>query len=680
MPGTADNTTELGEIENVRVVVRVRPLHGKELEQHCKIITKVDTLNAEITVENTNATHGEPPKVFSFDAVFDTNTSQVDIYNETARPIVDKVLQGYNGTIFAYGQTGTGKTYTMSGAKTSPQLRGIIPNTFAHIFGHIAKADENQKFLVRATYLEIYNEEVRDLLGKDQNTRLEVKERPDIGVFVKDLSGYVVNNADDLDRIMTLGNKNRVVGATAMNVSSSRSHAIFSITVESSQPGEDGEQHVKMGKLHLVDLAGSERQSKTKASGVRLREATKINLSLSTLGNVISALVDGQSSHVPYRNSKLTRLLQDSLGGNSKTLMCANISPADLNYDETISTLRYANRAKNIKNRARVNEDPKDALLRQFQVEIEQLRKQLEENSGELSDTEVETDESEENGSGESKRERKSRHRRSQMMTMEELDDAVEDGEKVDKAEKDDKFSDDHDVNELKRTQSEKEALREKMQNLQNKILVGGENLLEKAEAQERLLAASAIELEERKSREEQLKKAIEEKEAERIDIEEKYSSLQEEAAGKTKKLARIQTMLLSAKAELSDLQEEHQREMEGLLECVRGIGRELQLQELILNSYIPAQYQTMIERYVHWNEDIGEWQLKCVAYTGNNMRKAQAAPAVGTNKDQTLPDLSNIFLSYNTESETNLAPPKRNRSRSGVPRPTTAHRRTPLQ
>ncbi|XP_051166326.1 kinesin-II 85 kDa subunit [Leptopilina boulardi] len=680
MPGTADNTTELGEIENVRVVVRVRPLHGKELDQHCKIITKVDTLNAEITVENANATQGEPPKVFSFDAVFDTNTSQVDIYNETARPIVDKVLQGYNGTIFAYGQTGTGKTYTMSGAKTSPQLRGIIPNTFAHIFGHIAKADENQKFLVRATYLEIYNEEVRDLLGKDQNTRLEVKERPDIGVFVKDLSGYVVNNADDLDRIMTLGNKNRVVGATAMNVSSSRSHAIFTITVESSQPGEDGEQHVKMGKLHLVDLAGSERQSKTKASGVRLREATKINLSLSTLGNVISALVDGQSSHVPYRNSKLTRLLQDSLGGNSKTLMCANISPADLNYDETISTLRYANRAKNIKNRARVNEDPKDALLRQFQVEIEQLRKQLEENAGELSDTEVETDESEENGSGETKRERKSRHRRSQMMTMEELDDGVEDGEKVDKAEKDDKFSDDHDVNELKRTQSEKEALREKMQNLQNKILVGGENLLEKAEAQERLLASSAIELEERKSREEQLKKAIEEKEAERIDIEEKYSSLQEEAAGKTKKLARIQTMLLSAKAELSDLQEEHQREMEGLLECVRGIGRELQLQELVLNSYIPAQYQTMIERYVHWNEDIGEWQLKCVAYTGNNMRKAQAAPSIGSNKDQALPDLSNIFLTYNTDSETNLAPPKRNRSRSGVPRPTTAHRRTPLQ
>ncbi|XP_046435155.1 kinesin-like protein KIF3A isoform X1 [Neodiprion virginianus] len=682
MEGPGDNAAELGEIENVRVVVRVRPLNGKELDGHCKNITKVDSLNSEILVENPHAAPGEPPKLFSFDAVFDTDSSQVDIYNETARPIVDKVLQGYNGTILAYGQTGTGKTYTMSGAKTSPQLRGIIPNTFAHIFGHIAKADENQKlhfcrFLVRATYLEIYNEEVRDLLGKDQNTRLEVKERPDIGVFVKDLSGYVVNNADDLDRIMTLGNKNRVVGATAMNVSSSRSHAIFTITVESSQLGDDGEQHVKMGKLHLVDLAGSERQSKTKATGVRLREATKINLSLSTLGNVISALVDGQSSHVPYRNSKLTRLLQDSLGGNSKTLMCANISPADMNYDETISTLRYANRAKNIKNRARINEDPKDALLRQFQVEIEELRKQLEENGTGVSESDPETEDSDDNF--ESKCDRKTRHRQSQILSMDQLEDGeVELREKMDKAERHDKSPDDKDVIELKRTQSEKEALREKMQNLQNKILVGGENLLEKAEAQEQLLAASAIELDQRKSREEQLKKAIEEKEAERIDIEEKYSSLQEEAAGKTKKLGRVYTMLMSAKAELSDLQQEHQREMEDLLEGVREIGRELQLHELVLNNYIPVQYQTMIERYVHWNEDIGEWQLKCVAYTGNNMRKAQATPSTGSNKDQPQPDLSNIYLSYNTGTESSLAQPKKLRGRSGVPRPTTAHRRPP--
>lgn len=168
---------------------------------------------------------------------------------------MDKVLEGYNGTILAYGQTGTGKTYTMTGNPDSPQSRGIIPNTFAHIFGHISKCQGNQKFLVRVSYMEIYNEEVRDLLGKELNKSLEVKERTDIGVFVKDLSGFVVNNAADLENIMKLGNRNRMVGSTKMNTESSRSHAIFSITVESSEMDEHGEEHVKMGKLQLVDLA-----------------------------------------------------------------------------------------------------------------------------------------------------------------------------------------------------------------------------------------------------------------------------------------------------------------------------------------------------------------------------------------------------------------------------------------
>lgn len=216
------------------------------------------------------------------------------------------------------------------------------------------------------------------MLGKDQSSHLEVKERPDIGVYVKDLSTVVCQSADDMERIMTVGNRNRSVGATNMNERSSRSHAIFSVTVECSDKGPDGAQRLRAGKLHLVDLAGSERQSKTGATGVRLKEATKINLSLSTLGNVISALVDGKSTHIPYRNSKLTRLLQDSLGGNSKTVMIANVGPADYNYDESVSTLRYATRAKSIKNHAHVNEDPKDALLRQYQKEIEELRKKLE--------------------------------------------------------------------------------------------------------------------------------------------------------------------------------------------------------------------------------------------------------------------------------------------------------------
>merc|ERR1712066_650210 len=185
-----------------------------------------------------------------------------------------------------------------------------------------------------------------------------------------------------------MGNKNRSVGSTNMNAHSSRSHATFTITVGCSEKGVDKQQHFRVGKLHLVDLAGSERQSKTGASGQRLKEATKINLSLSTLGNVISALVDGKSTHVPYRNSKLTRLLQDSLGGNSKTLMFANVGPASYNYEETISTLRYASRAKNIKNKAKINEDPKDALMKQYQREIEELRKLLEEGGSEESEEE----------------------------------------------------------------------------------------------------------------------------------------------------------------------------------------------------------------------------------------------------------------------------------------------------
>ncbi|KAJ6626778.1 Kinesin-like protein KIF3A, partial [Pseudolycoriella hygida] len=624
----------------------------------------------------------------------------IDLYIDTARPIVDKVLEGYNGTILAYGQTGTGKTYTMSGNPESPQTKGIIPNTFAHIFGHIAKAKDNQKFLVRVSYMEIYNEEVRDLLGKELHKSLEVKERADIGVYVKDLSGYVVHNADDLDNIMKLGNKNRVVGATKMNVESSRSHAIFSITVESSEMDDKGAEHVKMGKLQLVDLAGSERQSKTQATGIRLKEATKINLSLSVLGNVISALVDGKSTHIPYRNSKLTRLLQDSLGGNSKTVMCASISPADSNYVETISTLRYAGRAKSIQNRAHVNEEPKDALLRHFQEEIAELKKQLEEGAFDVASGDEEEDEedgedddedemiSKENNKANADGVKKLKRRKSKVKNDQEVSvklrfDVVivnvngafdKETEKTD-AEKEllEKKALENEK-ELNLAKSEQEQLMQKLQSLENKILVGGENLLEKAQTQEKLLENSIAELELRAKNERELKESLQRKEAERIDIEERYSSLQEECIGKTKKLQRVMQMLMSVKSELADQQQEQQREKEGIYESIRSLSRELALCELVMNSYIPKEYQNMIERFTHWNEDIGEWQLKCVAYTGNNMRKSIADDKVVT-KDNDFIDLSHVYLSY---SKDNLDEPVRRiesaRPRtSGVPRPTTA-------
>ncbi|XP_056399554.1 kinesin-like protein KIF17 isoform X2 [Hyla sarda] len=264
----------------------------------------------------------------------------------------------------------------MQGVPDPPAQRGIIPRAFEHIFESIQCA-ENTKFLVRASYLEIYNEEIRDLLGDDTKQKMELKEHPDRGVYVKALSQHTVHSVAECEKIMDTGWRNRSVGYTLMNKDSSRSHSIFTITIEICTTDEGGEDHLRAGKLNLVDLAGSERQSKTGATGERLKEATKINLSLSALGNVISALVDGKSKHIPYRDSKLTRLLQDSLGGNTKTLMVACLSPADNNYDETLSTLRYANRAKNIKNKPRINEDPKDALLREYQEEIKKLKAML---------------------------------------------------------------------------------------------------------------------------------------------------------------------------------------------------------------------------------------------------------------------------------------------------------------
>lgn len=211
--------------------------------------------------------------------------------------------------------------------------------------------------------------------------KLELKDK-DTGVYVKDLSTFVVKSPSDMTKIFEEGTLQRVVGATNMNEHSSRSHSVFTIIVESSETDQEGETHVKVGKLNIVDLAGSERQSKTGATGDRLKEASKINLSLSTLCHVISSLTDPKCTYIPYRDSRLTRILQDSLGGNTKTVMIAAIGPADYNTDETISTLRYASRAKQIQNKPRINEDPKDAMIREFHDEITRLREQLAQMTG----------------------------------------------------------------------------------------------------------------------------------------------------------------------------------------------------------------------------------------------------------------------------------------------------------
>lgn len=328
--------------ETVKVALRVRPLNKREkainstecvsIESSCnQVIIKSQDINSE-------------PKNYCFDYVYGTNSQQNTVYNDIAFPLVESVFEGYNATIFAYGQTGCGKTFTMMGDNSKDELKGITPNAFDHIFGYINNEGSSKKFLVRCSFIEIYNEEIRDLLGNDCNKKLEIREDPKTGIFVKDLNILQVRNPAEIENYLNLGNKNRHVGETAMNAESSRSHSIFTVYVEIGENLNDkNNTKIKAGKLNLVDLAGSERQSKTGATGVRLDEAKKINLSLTALSNVINALAENKN-HIPYRDSKLTRLLQDSLGGNTKTVMLAAVSPSNDSYDETLSTLRYAAR------------------------------------------------------------------------------------------------------------------------------------------------------------------------------------------------------------------------------------------------------------------------------------------------------------------------------------------------
>eukprot|EP00484_Ammonia_sp_Unknown_P028048 CAMPEP_0197046746 /NCGR_PEP_ID=MMETSP1384-20130603/22398_1 /TAXON_ID=29189 /ORGANISM="Ammonia sp." /LENGTH=833 /DNA_ID=CAMNT_0042478581 /DNA_START=53 /DNA_END=2554 /DNA_ORIENTATION=+ len=383
--------------DNVKVAVRCRPLNEREKNLKNAMVIEVDPgSNAIVLKKPPNMTQ---TKSFTFDNVYGDASTQREVYEDTAYPLVESVIEGYNGTIFAYGQTGCGKTWSMEGPNNGVEAeQGIIPNSFQHIFDKVSSdSDANTKYLIRAGYIEIYNEQIRDLLGKDPMKKLNLREDKTKGVYVDELTMVTVTNVAETQALMEKGRGSRVVGRTNMNAVSSRSHAIFTLHVETSRsvkveyklknqksPRTKQENKIKAGKLNLVDLAGSERQSKTGAEGMRFKEATKINLSLSALGNVISALVEGKGKHIPYRDSKLTRLLQDSLGGNTKTVMIACVSPAADNYDETLSTLRYANRAKNIKNKPKVNEDPKDALLKQYQEEIRKLKQMLSSNSNDM--------------------------------------------------------------------------------------------------------------------------------------------------------------------------------------------------------------------------------------------------------------------------------------------------------
>ncbi|XP_008195797.2 kinesin-like protein Klp98A isoform X1 [Tribolium castaneum] len=372
---------------SVKVAVRVRPFNQRELDMDAKLIIQMSgkttgILNCKANARDENIRYKE----FTFDHSYwshDENSpnfaSQERVYSDLGTEVVDCAFQGYNACVFAYGQTGSGKTFTMMG---SPDNQGLIPKICKSLFDRMA---ENSKrgttHRVQVSYLEIYQERVADLLRGRDNSSLKVREHPKKGPYVQGLTTCLVTNYGHIQECMNRGNSHRTTAATNMNDVSSRSHAIFTITFV--QAGYcDGVPSETVSKIHLVDLAGSERADATGATGQRLKEGAHINKSLVTLGSVISALAElsvensGQrkSFFIPYRDSVLTWLLKDSLGGNSKTIMIATISPADCNYGETLSTLRYANRAKNIINKPTVNEDPNVKLIRELRDEISKLK------------------------------------------------------------------------------------------------------------------------------------------------------------------------------------------------------------------------------------------------------------------------------------------------------------------
>jgi len=352
--------------------LRIRPLVAKETREGCQAALELVPNEPQVLIGNTN-------KCFTYDFAYDGETEQAVVYQEAVRPIIEKLFIGFNITVLAYGQTGSGKTHTMGTAYRSncdPETEGVIPRAVKDIFNYI-KENSSQQYLVKVSFLELYNEQLFDLLSEKDRVDTIVDIREDTkGIKIPGLTEMPVSTLKETMVMLEKASDGRVTAATAMNMTSSRSHAIFTLTVEAA----GGANGLTVSKFHLVDLAGSERQKKTKAKGDRLKEGININMGLLALGNVISALGDEHKSanhHIPYRDSKLTRLLQDSLGGNSHTLMIACCSPADSNVEETISTLRYADRARKIKNKPVVNKDAKSAEMSRLRGLVQQLQLQL---------------------------------------------------------------------------------------------------------------------------------------------------------------------------------------------------------------------------------------------------------------------------------------------------------------
>ena len=392
------NNNNYNHDDNLKVYIRVRPplMREKDSSLPFRSIASVSEDKSTISLieylgfefeeaikqkELIDSPNHFLPHPYTFDHIFDMDSTQEEVYQIAAVPSVESLVEGYNSTIFAYGQTGTGKTYTMEGFiydYLSPK-KGLIPRAIEDIFKYIENnLNSDTTFIIRVTYLQIYNESIDDLL-KPEKKHLSIRENQKKGLYVEGLSEWAVRSPNDIYALLERGAQCRTKAYTNMNDVSSRSHAVFTIILEQMKIS-NGKKRFKTGKLNMVDLAGSERVKISGATGKQLDESRRINKSLSALGNVINALTDPKTKHIPYRDSKLTRLLQNSLGGNCKTSMIAMISPYDGSYNESISTLNFAKRAKSIIIKASINEEVnQNALISQYEKELSRLRQELNE-------------------------------------------------------------------------------------------------------------------------------------------------------------------------------------------------------------------------------------------------------------------------------------------------------------
>jgi kinesin family protein 11 len=367
MPFPTPKKTKNERGQNIQVFARVRPLNDNEMAQRSGSVVETPSSREIIVHKQSSSTF-----TYNFDKVFGIGSKQSDVFKAVVQPLIGQVMQGYNCTVFAYGQTGTGKTFTMEGDPASnlpidkDPNSGIIPRALNALFDGLRTGDATE-WSVRVSFLELYNEEIFDLLsGTDDQSKLRLYEDGTRkgSVIIQGLEEVQVHDKQEVYRILERGSAKRRTAETKMNANSSRSHTVFTVTVFINQQSIDGDDMLKIGKLNLVDLAGSENVQKSGADAGRVVEAGNINKSLLTLGRVISSLV-ARATHHPYRESKLTRLLQDSLGGRTKTSIIATVSPAQINMEETVSTLNYAHQAKNITNKPEVNQriSKKEKLL-----------------------------------------------------------------------------------------------------------------------------------------------------------------------------------------------------------------------------------------------------------------------------------------------------------------------------